>query len=88
MKGAEYFIDALAHVPAETRKRVEYSMTVSDKIASILEKRKMSQKEFAAMIGHSEAEICRWLSGRHNFTLSTIAKISVALGEDIISVTL
>ena len=32
------------------------------------------------------AEISRWMSGQHNFTLDTIAKIEAVLGEDIIAV--
>ena len=27
-----------------------------------------------------------WLSGQHNFTLRTLAKISVVLGEDLIQI--
>ena len=38
------------------------------------------------MIGHTEAEVSRWLSGTHNFTLSTLANISVTLGVDILSI--
>ena len=33
-----------------------------------------------------ETEVSRWLSGTHNLTLSTICKISTALGEDIVTV--
>jgi hypothetical protein len=33
-----------------------------------------------------ESEISKWLGGGHNFTIATIAKIEVALGEDILSV--
>jgi hypothetical protein len=34
----------------------------------------------------TNAEIYKWMSGQHNFTIATIAKIEVALGEDILSV--
>ena len=34
----------------------------------------------------TSAEISKWMSGQHNFTIATIAKIEVALGEDILSV--
>lgn len=46
----------------------------------------MTQKYFAKGIGRSEAEVSRWLGGTHNFTLSTIAKISAYFGEDIIHI--
>jgi len=35
---------------------------------------------------HTQAEVSRWLSGNHNFTLATLAKISVALGVNLITV--
>ena len=37
---------------------------------------------------HTQAEVSRWLSGNHNFTLATLAKISVALGVNLITVQL
>lgn len=50
----------------------------------ILEKKGMPQKDFARLMGKTETEISRWLSGTHNMTMATIAKISAALGENII----
>jgi hypothetical protein len=38
------------------------------------------------MVGKTEPEVCRWLSGRHNFTIRTLAKISIALETDIVSI--
>lgn len=62
------------------------SMAVSDTIANILSKRSLTQKDFAKMMGKTETEVSRWLAGRHNFTLATLAKISTVLGEDLIQV--
>ena len=82
---AGFFSDALKAVPKETRIQVELMMSVSDRIAEILSRRGLSQKDFARMMGKSEAEVSRWLGGSHNFTLATIAKISAVLGERIIT---
>ena len=46
----------------------------------------MTNKEFAKLVGKTEAEVSRWLGGTHNFTLKTIARISAALGCEIIKV--
>ena len=46
----------------------------------------MTQKELAERIGTSAAAVSRWLGGGHNFTLSTLAKISAVLGVPLISV--
>lgn len=40
------------------------------------------------MVGKKESEVSKWLTGTHNFTLKTIAKISAVLGEPIVEVTL
>jgi hypothetical protein len=37
-------------------------------------------------MGKQEAEISKWLSGSHNFTIATIIKIETALEDEIISV--
>lgn len=86
MEGKRYFMDAVKAVPPAIQKQVDMSMAVSDAIASSLKRRGMTQKEFARMMGKSEAEVSRWLGGTHNFTLSTLAKISVGLGEDVIKI--
>jgi len=36
-------------------------------------------------LNKSNAEISKWLSGQHNLTVKSIAKIEEALGEEIIT---
>lgn len=84
--GQSCFVDALNDIPADVKKQVDLSWSISDKIESLLEKKNMSQKDLAKEMHKTEAEVSRWLSGTHNFTLSTTAKISATLGEDIIKV--
>ena len=62
----------------------DMSEIIASRMARILKQRRMSQKEFARRVGHSQGEVSRWLSGRHNFTLATLAHISVTLGENIL----
>lgn len=86
MNAQRMFLDALADVPDNIRKQTGYTMSISDRIAAILAAKGMSQKDFARLMGRSQAEVSRWLGGTHNFTVATLANISTALGEDIISV--
>ena len=65
---------------------MKLQMELSNKVYDILEKKGMSQKDFAQLIGKTETEVSRWLSGTHNMTIATISKISCALKEDIIKV--
>lgn len=78
------FRDALAKIPKDLRKQMDWSFDISDRIDTELKKRGMTQKDFAHLMGRSEAEVSRWLMGRHNFTLATLAKISTVLGVDLI----
>ena len=87
IKGTDFFMDAIKAIPPDIQKQVDLSMRISDVIAHALSERRLSQKDFAKMMGKTETEVSRWLAGRHNFTLSTLSKISIALGMDIINVT-
>lgn len=68
------------------KKRMDISVSIANRIFVILEAKGMSQKDLAICLGKTETEVSRWLSGMHNLTISTIAKISIALGEEIITV--
>ena len=70
----------------EMKKQMELSVAIANRIYAILEQRGLSQKEFSRMLGKTETEVSRWLSGMHNLTIGTIAKIATVLDEDIISV--
>lgn len=85
-KTAELFNECLSATPNDVKQRVEWSFEIADKIAAILKERNMTQKEFARQVGRSEAEVCRWMGGTHNFTLATLAKISSALDTPLIRV--
>jgi ribosome-binding protein aMBF1 (putative translation factor) len=82
----ELYSEAVSNVPEDVRLETGWSFAISDKIADALEKKGMTQKMFAKQIGKTETEVSRWLSGTHNFTLRTIAKISSVLGMNIITV--
>lgn len=69
----------------EMKMQMELSVSIANRIYEILEEKGMTQKDFALLMGKTETEVSRWLSGTHNMTVSTIAKISTALGEDIIA---
>lgn len=86
MTGETFFTEALASVPKDVSIKVDLSMRISDKIAAALSSQGLTQKDFAKMMGKNEAEVSRWLSGMHNFTLATIAKISAALEIPLVEV--
>ena len=73
-------------ITPEMKLQMEMSVAIANRIYEILEIKGMTQKELAQRLGKTETEVSRWLSGTHNLTLSTICKISSALGEDIVTV--
>ena len=73
-------------ISPEMKMQMELSVAIANRIYEILEKKGMSQKDFARLMGKTETEISRWLSGTHNMTLATLCKISIALGENLLEV--
>ena len=73
-------------ITPETKMQMEISVAIANRIYEILEEKGMTQKDFARLMGKTETEVSRWLSGTHNMTLATLCKISIALGENIFSV--
>ena len=86
IEGMSLFQQVLDETPKEVRQQVEWSYDIADKLDAKLRQLGVSQKEFARRVGTSEAAVSKWLGGGHNFTLSTLAKISSVLGEPIISI--
>jgi predicted XRE-type DNA-binding protein len=82
----EFFSQLLNSIPVETKESISISMEIASQINSILKRKNISQREFAALMGKQESEISKWLSGNHNFTTKTIGKIQAVLKEPVINV--
>lgn len=73
--------------PPEVQKQVDMCVAIANRVYDLLEERGMSQRDLARALGKTETEVSRWLSGTHNLTIATIAKIATVLGDDIIATT-
>ena len=80
------FRECLAAIPEERKAEFDLSFAIATRIDEVLKRKGMTQREFAQRLGKRESEVSKWLSGRHNFTTNTIARISLALGAPIINV--
>lgn len=80
------FHQIIDETPESLKTEIDLSFAVADRINALLKRKGMTQKELARLTHTSEAAVCKWLSGTHNFTFSTIGKISAALGAPIINV--
>ena len=73
-------------ISPEMKLQMELSVAIANRIYEILEAKRMSQKDFAKLMGKTETEVSRWLSGTHNLTMATICKISAALDAEVVKV--
>lgn len=73
--------------PENTNKQVDFGVAIANRVYDLLKERNMTQRDFAKALNKTETEVSRWLSGTHNLTLSSIAKMATVLGDDIITTT-
>lgn len=71
--------------PAE-RVEARLSFQISNRIDYLMQERSLTKKQFADAIGKRPSEITRWLSGEHNFTISTLAMLATFFGQPIVTV--
>lgn len=72
------------HYDPEIDMFVKLSFNLIDEIHAILERKGWTQNELADKMGKTPAEVSKWISGSHNLTIRSIAKLSVALEEDLL----
>ena len=80
------FRDCLAAISAEQKVEFDLSFGIAERISEILKAKGLTQKDFARLLNKRDSEISKWLTGRHNFTTQTIARIETALGSKLISI--
>lgn len=81
---SEIFKNILGGLSKDVKRYVELSDEIAEHIYNVLEQKGMTQKDLAKALDKRESEISKWLSGNHNFTLKSIAKIESALGCNLI----
>lgn len=72
------------HGDQSTRKTTELNLEIAIRINSILEAKGLKAVDLAKKLDKNQSEVSKWLTGMHTFTTKTLAKIALALGEDII----
>lgn len=80
------FRQCLAEIPEEAKAEFELSFGIADRLSALLKEKGISQRELASRMGKRESEVSKWLTGRHNFTMRTIAQISAALNAPLIEI--
>lgn len=78
--------ELLSDITPEERTEARLSFQISNRIDTLMKEEGLSKKQFADAIGKRPSEITEWLSGEHNFTINTIAKLSAFFEKPIISI--
>jgi len=71
-------------IQAENRIFVKKNLAISAQVEALRKDKGWSQKELAKQLGKTESEVSRMLSGLHNLTLKSLAKLEAVLGREII----
>lgn len=78
--------ELLKDITPEERASARISFQISNRLDELMNEKGLTKKQFADAIGKRPSEITRWLSGEHNFTVSTLALLSNFFGKPIITV--
>ncbi|MDE6650435.1 MAG: helix-turn-helix transcriptional regulator [Muribaculaceae bacterium] len=78
--------ELLCDITSEERAEARLSFQISNRLDFLMQEKGLSKKQLADAIGKRPSEITRWLSGEHNFTISTLAMLSSFFGQPIITV--
>lgn len=76
----------LAKIPEETKIFVDKYADLVVLINSVLKEKGLTQKALADQLDKRPSEIHKWLSGEHNFTLKSLAKLEAELGVTLIEI--
>ncbi|MDE6632504.1 MAG: helix-turn-helix transcriptional regulator [Muribaculaceae bacterium] len=78
--------ELLGDITPEERAEARLSFQISNRLDFLMQEKGLSKKQLADAIGKRPSEITRWLSGEHNFTISTLAMLSTFFGQPTITV--
>ena len=77
------FRECLAEIPEDRMAEFELSFAIAERIVDVLKQKGMTRRDLANKLGKRESEISKWLTGRHNFTISQkFPDIPVSLEEN------
>ncbi|MBW6533746.1 MAG: helix-turn-helix transcriptional regulator [Mariniphaga sp.] len=74
----------LSKIQPENRIFVKKNLAISTQVEALRKDKGWSQKELAKQLGKTESEVSRMLSGLHNLTLKSLAKLEAVLGSEIV----
>lgn len=83
---SKIFQEILDETPEDVEIFVRLYAALVVRINQLLRENGITKKELAEKMDKKPSEISKWLSGEHNFTLRSLAKLSAELGEPLLEV--
>jgi len=83
---SKIFQRILDDTPKDVEIFVDWYADLVVRINQLLRENGINKKELAEKMDKKPSEISKWLSGEHNFTLRSLAKLSAELGEPLMEV--
>ncbi len=78
--------ELLSDITPEERAEARLSFQISNRLDLLMKEKGLSKKQVADALGKRPSEITRWLSGEHNFTISTLSMLSSFFQQPIVTV--
>lgn len=78
--------EILSELPLDLQIRTRLSLGIAGRIEFLMRQKGLTKKQFAEALGRNPSEITKWLSGEHNFTISSLSMLSAFFGKPIIEI--
>jgi transcriptional regulator with XRE-family HTH domain len=82
----QFFKNIIDTNPQHLKDEVGFHIEFVKRVKEILHQKNMTQKQLAHDLNKKQSEISKFLSGKHNFTISSIFKLAAILEEPLIEV--
>lgn len=83
---SKIFQEVLNETPKEVEIFIRLYSDLVVRINDILQDKQMTKADLARSLNKRPSEIHKWLSGNHNLTLQSIAKLQAELGESLLEI--
>jgi transcriptional regulator with XRE-family HTH domain len=74
----------LDSIPKNEERESNISFRIAQRIDFLMRQKHLSNSDLARGMNKEPAQISRWMSGNHNFTIKTMAELEVFFGEAIL----
>lgn len=71
-------------IPQHERVESDIAFRVAQRVDFLMRKNNISQSDLARGLDKDHAQISRWMSGMHNFSLRTLAELEIFFKEEIL----